>query len=647
VAAAGSWLAGQLAWDVSSVAGVAPSPSAADVAWWGFAILVIAGLLRPARGSRAVRLVMFVEALPVAAAAMALTFAWLWSDAAASPLAPAARASALVYPVVYVTAAVLTLHAVLASPLLRRVIGIGPALVLAGVVVEAAGFVVWSKELLDNDYVPGATVVDYLWVIGMVGVGIGGALCMPRARSEAPPADEPSRRGGVLPAATFLLLIAALVQAQLAHAQLGTRLTLALGLLISGTTLIGRGALLQRRLRALLSRERSAGRELAAREADLARANDRLSEDVRHDALTGLLNRRALMEDLPKLNADAASEGTPFAFVLCDFDHFKAYNDRLGHLAGDQALRAVSAAIRAELRSGDRAYRYGGEEILIVLRDLDDRAAVAAAERIRRAVADAAIPHPDGIRGVITLSGGISSGCGDATGLLAQADAALYAAKEAGRDRMVAAAPELAPEALPLPGPRQFEEPVLRHLRGVLNVARAAAAGDVITVTEALAENIRREPGFRTVAVNLLDAAGVEAAVVAVAGDADARAALIGSSSPWCEWQRILASGRERRGAIWLPAGTVEWDPAVVVWTRQGPSQLHADAWHPDDVLLLPLRSATDEIIGVVSVDEPQTGLRPDDAELEVLMTLAAYGGIAIEHAQRAGSRVPEAVAGP
>jgi diguanylate cyclase (GGDEF)-like protein len=310
-----------------------------------------------------------------------------------------------------------------------------------------------------------------------------------------------------------------------------------------------------------------------------------LAEDVRRDGLTGLLNRRALAEDLPELDAATGRDGARFAFALCDVDHFKAYNDCLGHLAGDQALRDVSAIIRTELRAGDGAYRYGGEEILIVLRGLDAQAALAAAERVRQAVSAAAIPHPDGIGGVLTLSCGVASGSADAATVLARADAALYVAKDAGRNGAAAATADLPPVWSSRPRPRSFADPMLRHLRGVLEVSRAAAGGDVIAVTEALAANIRRELPFRTVAVNLLDATGTEAAVVAVVGDADAR-----------------------------------------------------------EPLLLPLRAATGDLIGVVAVDEPETGLRPDDTALEVLMTVASHGALAIEQAQRAAGRRPGAV---
>src|SRR6185437_1804735 len=124
-----------------------------------------------------------------------------------------------------------------------------------------------------------------------------------------------------------------------------------------------------RRLRDLLDRERTTSAALAEREAELARLNAQLVEDSRRDPLTGMRNRRALADDLRELEASGRQGDTMFALALCDVDHFKAYNDRLGHLAGDQALRTIAAIVRATLRAGDLSYRFGGEEILLVLRD--------------------------------------------------------------------------------------------------------------------------------------------------------------------------------------------------------------------------------------------------------------------------------------
>src|SRR5215208_1388202 len=157
-----SWLVGQLAWDVYSVVGSAPSPSATDVGWWGFALLVVAGLTRARTSSGLVRLVALVEALPLMIAVMALTFAELWDEAVNSPLPLLARISALIYPVVYVTAAVLTLQAMIGGALRRaRTPGLG--VVLAGIVAQAAAFIAWSGQLLEDRYVVGDTLVDPLF----------------------------------------------------------------------------------------------------------------------------------------------------------------------------------------------------------------------------------------------------------------------------------------------------------------------------------------------------------------------------------------------------------------------------------------------------------------------------------------------------
>jgi diguanylate cyclase (GGDEF)-like protein len=643
-AAAAAWTAGQLAWDVYSVTGSPPSPNLADAGWWGFAVLVIAGLLRPGAGSRTVRVVVFVEALPLIAAAIALTFSQLWTTADASSLPMAGRVSALAYPAFYVTAAVLTLQAILGGSL-RRVRGPGPHLVLAGIALEAVAFIAWSKQLLDGTYVPGATGLDALWAIGLIAIGAGGVLAASRDEVE-PAAEEPSRSGGLLPATTFLLLVAALLYGQVTGAPVGARITLSLGLLFSGATLIARGGLLERRLRTLLADERSARRELALREAELARSNERLSEDVRHDALTGMRNRWALAEDLPRLEALARQTGESFALALCDVDRFKAYNDRLGHLAGDQALQWLGATISDELRGGDAAYRYGGEEVLLLLRNVQPQDAVAVAERIRSAVSAAAMPHPEGLGGVITVSIGIAAGTHDAAALLASADAALYEAKSAGRNRVVGAIDASASSAPAPPRARVAEQPpLLRRLRGMLEMSRAAVAGeDVVELLETVATTLRSELRFQTVAVNLLDRARGELRVVVVLGEEGARARLMGTTSAWSDWQPLVAAGNQRCGAFWLPAGSHEWNPEIPLWTPSAQNEAGPERWHPDDMLLLPLRDAGGEILGLVSVDEPLSGLRPSDADLDVLMAVADHAAFAVEQTQRT---LPDAPAAP
>jgi diguanylate cyclase (GGDEF)-like protein len=640
-AAAGCWLAGQIAWDVYSVVGFPASPNVADFGWYAFALLVAAGLLRSRAQTRAERAVALVEALPLIAAVTALTFAELWTHGSGGDLPLAGRLSALAYPALYVSAAVLTLQ-VMVGGSLRQVRGPGPRLVLLGIVMQAVAFIFWSEELLHQSYVMGATLIDPLWVAGLLAIGAGGVLA--GGRPEPPVvADEMSRRGGILPAATFALLVGALVHMGLEDPPLGSQLMLAAGALVCGGTMITRTVLLERRLSALLSFEREAREELAGREAELARLNALLLEDSRRDPLTGLRNRRALVEDLPDVELDARRHGQSFAVAICDVDHFKPYNDRLGHIAGDQALRAIAATVRMQLRAGDAAYRYGGEELVLVLRDADTREALAAAERVRAAVEAAALPHPADPRGVVTVSIGVATGKGDAPDLLSRADRALYVAKHSGRNAVRASEGE----ATRTPTRRRtdvVEQPLLRHLRGLLEISRAAASGrGALPMIESMAELIRGELQFQTVAVNLREGDDDDLRVVFVAGDEEARAALLGNVNPWATWHPLLDPAHDRLGASWLPAGSYDWDTSrdPNVYTPESARSLGPDAWDPEDMLLLPLRSATGEVLGVISVDEPLSGQRPTDDDVRVLMAIADHTALAIERALVAGAGTP------
>ncbi len=169
-------------------------------------------------------------------------------------------------------------------------------------------------------------------------------------------------------------------------------------------------------------------------------ATNRELEDIsRHDPLTGLGNRRALailFDDLAR-----TAEGEEIAVLLADIDHFKAYNDTLGHQAGDACLKQVADIITGSLRRhGDAAFRFGGEEFLMVLRRTSPADAHFIAERMRRAIEDAAIPHPAAPAGRVTASFGIAVTL-VSPGLTPEdpvsgADAALYAAKHAGRNQV-------------------------------------------------------------------------------------------------------------------------------------------------------------------------------------------------------------------
>lgn len=148
------------------------------------------------------------------------------------------------------------------------------------------------------------------------------------------------------------------------------------------------------------------------------------------DALTGLPNRRAIDEVLPREMARALRANSPLCLAIVDIDHFKAYNDTYGHLAGDAVLKDCAAAWDQELRGEDTILRYGGEEFLVVLPECDAPDAAEIVERLRAATPDQQ-----------TCSAGLARWRpGESVDdLVGRADKALYEAKEAGRDRLVAA----------------------------------------------------------------------------------------------------------------------------------------------------------------------------------------------------------------
>lgn len=165
-----------------------------------------------------------------------------------------------------------------------------------------------------------------------------------------------------------------------------------------------------------------------------------LREQANRDGLTGLLNRRALDESLPQLIQRAADTGRPLSLALFDVDHFKLFNDRYGHEAGDLVLRSVGQKLTSGLREGDLAFRYGGEEFVIVLPGSGSSDAWQCIERLRRSIADLALSNRGERLPTVTASAGIAECPGDgadAESLLKRADQGLYCAKAAGRDRLL------------------------------------------------------------------------------------------------------------------------------------------------------------------------------------------------------------------
>lgn len=198
-------------------------------------------------------------------------------------------------------------------------------------------------------------------------------------------------------------------------------------------------SLLQWRTHSLKIKRRRLEEQVAERTIELHQANARLLELSYKDALTGLANRRRLLETLEPGATVATRARRETALIFVDVDHFKNYNDRFGHPAGDEALRSVASMMQACAPAVALVARYGGEEFACLLPDADRLQARELAEKIRAAVETCAVPLP-GATSVnhVTISAGVASrkiaSDADAHSLLREADIALYQAKEDGRN---------------------------------------------------------------------------------------------------------------------------------------------------------------------------------------------------------------------
>jgi diguanylate cyclase (GGDEF)-like protein len=187
----------------------------------------------------------------------------------------------------------------------------------------------------------------------------------------------------------------------------------------------------------------------------LVNAQNRLEFEANHDALTGLRNRRAVLECLERELSRQRRNGHSIGLIMTDLDHFKSINDRYGHAVGDQVLAEIARRLMSSLRDYDSAGRYGGEEFLIIVPDCNAQQTLSSAERLREIVGNSAVGSGAGpIK--VTVSIGLISTHGsaqqlDATMLLRLADEALYRAKARGRNR-VECAYWWAEESKPAPG---------------------------------------------------------------------------------------------------------------------------------------------------------------------------------------------------
>ena len=159
------------------------------------------------------------------------------------------------------------------------------------------------------------------------------------------------------------------------------------------------------------------------------------------DVLTGLRSRLGMEEDLERERDRFVRGGKPFCLVIMDIDHFKKVNDTHGHDAGDQILAGVADHISRNLRPFDDAYRLGGEEFLLCLKETDETGGLVALERVRQTLAEQPFPLADGTSLNITASFGLISSQRNCAidVMLARADQALYRAKKDGRNRVIVA----------------------------------------------------------------------------------------------------------------------------------------------------------------------------------------------------------------
>jgi len=191
------------------------------------------------------------------------------------------------------------------------------------------------------------------------------------------------------------------------------------------------------RTRYLQKRQRALEHQIAERTADLSAANESLARMAMTDALTGCANRRHFMAVAEDYVDAAKRDGTPLSLIVIDLDEFKALNDRLGHPGGDAVLGTVGVLLLRQMEPGDVAGRIGGEEFAVLLPNSTVEQATARAERIRNAIREARTPIGENDVAV-TASLGVSGFCAgdDFSALYMKADAALYAAKGGGRDRV-------------------------------------------------------------------------------------------------------------------------------------------------------------------------------------------------------------------
>jgi diguanylate cyclase (GGDEF)-like protein len=245
-----------------------------------------------------------------------------------------------------------------------------------------------------------------------------------------------SRRALLIVASVFVLGLATAI---LVGRALARSILLPLRLLEEGADRFGAGDLAHRVSLATGDELGQLGKTFNVMAEKLARSQAALEDLSIHDGLTGLYNYREFHRRLTEEAERSRRYGRPFSLLMLDIDYFKAVNDTCGHLAGDEALRALAALIRREVRPVDQVARYGGEEFAVVLPETPGAGALAMAERIRDIIATHPISVSQGRTVNLTVSIGVATFPDDAESeekLIGAADQALYDAKHAGRNQV-------------------------------------------------------------------------------------------------------------------------------------------------------------------------------------------------------------------
>jgi PAS domain S-box-containing protein len=269
-----AWLGGELAYDVYGLIGFPASPNVSDLGWFTFAICTTIGVTKLVPAAPSAQRVAGLERLPLIAATGALVVALFADAATASTLPVPARVSALAYAVLYASVPIVMIQALIGGTIsLRR----SPALVavLAGALVEAVAYVLWTPQILAGSYAAGASALDGLWAAGVLLIGAGGFAAQPTVEERG---DE-RRWTGALPIATFAVLIAVLIVFAAVGESLMARLTLQGAIAVVGGLLSLRAIVLGREQRALLAEQRRANEELRSEREKSTRFFD-ISRDM-------------------------------------------------------------------------------------------------------------------------------------------------------------------------------------------------------------------------------------------------------------------------------------------------------------------------------------------------------------------------------